>query len=341
MALIRSKDAKPDLIVVRAVGGGPIRLHAKAFAVGYACLQGNQAMPIAESIRGMAISDLLKIPTVQECWPSWQTRYRVLAGTIPTANSLLQNLGSDLGGVFAATNTGGRNQSSQSGGGAAWEAIVCWYLNICLLGTRTVVVKKKTQLPTPVRDALTVTYGTVKTNTESDLVAITFPSDEVLDAFSSNYSGAAKLAVDARIATLLGQTEVCVIQCKTNWNDNAQIPMLWDMIYSATGFSGSRASVGINGYAVKSLRKFSYAFMTVPSNDPTKYKKDSMAVIRLSSLSGGNYWGRASKNGVAGSAADIFNKVFSASTQSLAKPWRNHLDEELQKLDSDYGYFNY
>ena len=27
--------------------------------------------------------------------------------------------------------------------------------------------------------------------------------------------------------------EIHIIQCKTNWNDNAQIPMLWDMVYSA------------------------------------------------------------------------------------------------------------
>ena len=31
--------------------------------------------------------------------------------------------------------------------------------------------------------------------------------------------------------------EIGVIQCKTNWNDNAQIPMLWDMIYSNTTVS--------------------------------------------------------------------------------------------------------
>ena len=43
------------------------------------------------------------------------------------------------------------------------------------------------------------------------------------------------------------------LQCKTNWNDNAQIPMLWDLIYNAQGFKISNISVEIKGISLNSF----------------------------------------------------------------------------------------
>jgi hypothetical protein len=279
------------------------------------------------------------VSTVQACWPAWQSHIRTLAGTTPTPTTLLQTLGSNLGQVFKQTSTG-KTQSSQSGAGSAWEALICWYLNLCLVGTRSVVIKKASHWPAPIRDALTVTYGTVKTNTESDLIAVTFPADATLDAYSSRYTGKARSSLDAHIATLLGQIELCVIQCKTNWNENAQIPMMWDMIYSAKGFHASRAAIGLHGNSVNSLARFAYAFVTLPSNK-TAFTRDSMPVLRCSNLSGGNFWGRPASNGVAGSIADIFQKNFATGTQHLGQPWPNHLANELAHLSSKYAYFDY
>jgi hypothetical protein len=210
-----------------------------------------------------------------------------------------------------------------------------------LIGTRAVVIKKNSHLPSSIRDALTVTYGNVKTNTESDLVAVTFPSDAQLNNFSDAYTLARMVSLDDRISQLLGQTEVCVLQCKTNWNDNAQIPMLWDMVYSATGFLGSKIAVGTNSHSVRTLQKFSYAFVTVPTQrNLATFTPTATAVRRVSNLSGGNYWGQASKSGVAGSIADIFSMNFGTATQSLGQPWQNHLDQELALLASQYAYFN-
>ena len=44
--------------------------------------------------------------------------------------------------------------------------------------------------------------------------------------------------------------EINVIQCKTNWNDNAQIPMLWDMIYKVKYFDNNniRRVIVLNFY---------------------------------------------------------------------------------------------
>jgi len=297
-------------------------------------------MSIAEVLREKVVSDLFRIKTMQECWPLWHEEIVASCNGNLTGGSLIRNLGPALGDVFKSTNNAGRNQASQSAGGAAWEALVCWYLNLCLIGTRAVVVKKKSHLPTPISEALTVTYGNVKTNTESDLVAIIFPRNGDLDGFNLKYTGRAKVELDQYLENIIGQLEVCVIQCKTNWNDNAQIPMLWDMIYSATGFRADRASVGVNGNSVRDVQRFSYAFVTVPSNGVSKYNRNSAPVLRLSNLSGGNFWGHPALNGVAGSVADIFPKNFSSALQGLGRTWPIHLSNELLLLPGKYSYFN-
>ena len=298
-------------------------------------------MAIAEVLREKVVSDLHKVPIVGRCWPTWQAAYRRLCGTPPAPTKLIDDLGSNLHSIFATTASTGRSQNELSGGGAAWEALICWYLNLCLIGTRAVVVKKKSDLPAPLRDALTLSYGSSQTNTESDLVAITFPSCTHLDGFAGPYTGIRKVKIDKVIATLMGQLEACVIQCKTNWNDNAQIPMLWDLVYSSTGFSANGVSIGRNSHSVRTLKRFAYAFITVPSNPPKKFQKDSMSVLRVSKLSGGNYWGYPRKNGVAGAVSDIFARNFESATQTPGKPWLNHLSLEIQKLDKEYAYFKY
>ena len=98
-------------------------------------------------------------------------------------NSLLINykinLGDHLAEIFKTTSQGTRTQADVSGGGKLWEAIVCWYLNLCLIGTRTVVIKhKKDLIPEPIKEAISVKYGNFISNTKADLIAITFPNKE-------------------------------------------------------------------------------------------------------------------------------------------------------------------
>ncbi|MGO4268888.1 hypothetical protein AB4Z22_03420, partial [Paenibacillus sp. TAF58] len=131
--------------------------------------------------------------------------------------------------------------------------------------------------------------------------------------------------------------EIGVIQCKTNWNDNAQIPMLWDMIYSSSGFSRHSITVGTSQYSINHTKKFTYSFVTVPTVDRRKINSDSTCVKRVQNLSGGNYWGHPSISSVANSLKDIFGKNFSsASSVSIG----TRLTAELSKLSSTYSYFN-
>ena len=298
-------------------------------------------MSAVEIMRKRVIEELLQVGTVKSCWSVWSGQVfslnRGRAGV--SANFLLEALGPNLAMVFGSTNQSGRSQSTQSGGGAAWEALVCWYMNLCLIGTRTVVFKKTSHVPIPVQEALTVTYGTVRTNTESDLVAVTFPEGERLNDLGLHYWGSGRRPFEELLASMMGQVEVCVIQCKTNWNENAQIPMLWDMVYAAKEFPNGRGAVGLNGHTPGALKRFSYAFVTVPTNKIDKFKINSLSVLRVKALSGGNFWGYPSKNGIAGSLADIFNRNFVSSLQSLGKPWVNHLDGELKQLSGKYSYF--
>lgn len=115
--------------------------------------------------------------------------------------------------------------------------------------------------------------------------------------------------------------ELAIIQCKTNWNDNAQIPMLWDMIYKAKDFKDLNIKVGSNGFSIDSMKDFSYAFATVPTNRKINkeniYKTSSTSVLRVSKLSGGNYWGYPSESGIAMNLNEFPDKVFKINSRLL------------------------
>ena len=103
-------------------------------------------------------------------------------------------------------------------------------MNLCLIGTDAVVYKRRSQVPRVLRDAITVQYGNVPTNAESDMVAVTFPSDSRLT--TPLKAGETPLErLEEVAADRFSDIRVSIIQCKTNWNDNAQIPLLGDMIY--------------------------------------------------------------------------------------------------------------
>ena len=153
-------------------------------------------------------------------------------------------------------------------------------------------------------------YGNFQSNTESDLIAITFPNKE--DYCCDDNDGQDLNVLNTLSARDFANLEIHIIQCKTNWNDNAQIPMLWDAIYSATNFRNN-ITVGANGYSIHDCARFSYSFVTVPSNPLRKNNRDiytttSTAVLRVHNLSGGNYWGNPSKSGVASSVKEVLER---------------------------------
>jgi len=309
---------------------------------------------ICEYLREEAVKDLFKMKTFDKSWSVWKG---VVQGNLTQLNpNNVVNLGDKLADIFRLTGVTGRSQSEVSGAGNAWEALVCWYLNLCLIGSRTVVVKqKKALIPEPIRQALTVSYGTFPSGTESDLIAITFPdkseytNDKLNISIRDNDGNLIptlksrgskfnyKELVDALLERDFSDCEIGVIQCKTNWNDNSQIPMLWDMIYSSNGFNRHSITVGTSTYSITDVRKFTYSFVTVPTVKVSGIKLTNTRVKRVQNLSGGNYWGLPSKASVAHSIKDIFGRNFSSSS-SIGLVRR--LNDELPKINTTYSYFN-
>lgn len=234
-----------------------------------------------------------------------------------TNPSAIYSLGGNLARVFSLTGSPGRDQSSLSGGGAAWEGLVCWYLNTVLSGTTAVVLKQsKALVPDVISNAMTVTYKNIRTNTESDLIGLIIP--EVSDLTSGIYE---PKRFNDIIGENLERTSAHSIQCKTNWNDNAQIPMLWDMVYQFRDVKSHSVRIGVEGVDLDDLADFTYSFVTVPTGRKV-IKPHSMQVHRVHALSGGNYWGRPTESGVAESISEIFKRVFK---RAFDKDVRSHI----------------
>jgi hypothetical protein len=120
-------------------------------------------------------------------------------------------------------------------------------------------------------------------------------------------------------------TDIAIVQCKTNWNDNAQVPMLWDLIYNSKDFRITNVSVGIKGVNPASFRRFAYAFMTVPTSKGP-FNPTSLAVLRVKNMTGGNYWGRKSAAGVSSCINEFFRNFPDVFTGGVMQ----HLKKQLE-----------
>ncbi len=301
--------------------------------------------------RKMSVENLFSTNTFTKVWPTWQPKIRQILGSNPTEIDIL-NLGDNLSAVFKTTGAGGRGQDELSAGGTAWESLVCWYLNLCMVGSRCVAMKTMSLVPEPIQDAITINYGNFACNTESDITIIIFPdaADYAVDVhqlsvqlngrstdFLKNYK------LNKPVANYLAERdfneyEIGIVQCKTNWNDNAQIPMLWDMIYSANGFIGRNITIGRNTFNLHQAKKFTYSFVTVPTNS-SEYKHTGVAVKRVTNLSGGNYWGKPTSSNIARSIKEIFsNNYAGGSTVNFRADIRQALPGILT-AGGDLDYF--
>lgn len=307
---------------------------------------------IPELLRRKSVQAIFNTNTVQTAWPIWINKIHQKLGPNYSENDLI-NLGDHLAEIFTSTASPGRDQGSLSAGGTAWESLVCWYINLCCAGSRTVALKTMSMVPRPIQDAITINYANFACNTESDITVLVFPNapDYNLPISQLNIrnangnqiqttigsGGINPLVLDFLTERDFLQTEIGVIQCKTNWNDNAQIPMLWDMIYSAGGFRGRNITIGRNNFSIQQIPNFTYAFVTVPSNNRANYTTSSVAVKRVTNLSGGNFWGKTTNIGIARSVKEIFNNNYaSGSRTSLRNDLRLALSDFAIGGDLDY-----
>jgi hypothetical protein len=310
---------------------------------------------LIEQIRRESVENCFAMKSFSDAWPRWKRYIATLAPNPSSAGDLL-NLGDSLSDIFRST-ADGRGQGAVSSAGYAWEALVCWYLNLCLIGSNGVVYKNVSSLPISLKESMSVNHGNFRSNTESDLTMVIFPNSKilqkpledlcVLDSDGKKIKARTtrtgkiihKEVVDVLAKNNFDNFELGIIQCKTNWKDNSQIPMLWGMVYESD-FSKSKISVGTSEFQFEHLAKFTYSFCTVPTGKLTDFTPTSTTVNRVKNLSGGNYWGRKTSLGVASSVKEIFNSNFRSAFQLDSQ--RKLLNKiAIPKLNTDYKYFDF
>ena len=299
-------------------------------------------MNIVEYGRKLSIESLFNTNIFSNSFNFWKNRIQNILKNNNPRNYL--DLGESLSDIFKSTSPDIRSQSSVSGAGSSWEALICWYLNLVLMGQNTIVMKQNKKLiPSIISDAISVNYGSFISNTEADLIAITFPKKREFEIDISSYDREGKFqyleVINNLVEKYFGEISIHIIQCKTNWNDNAQIPMLWNMVYSSSNLinSGhSSLSVGRNGFSLSNCKKFTYSFVTVPTVELSKFKIDSVAVQRVANMSGGNYWGYPTKSGI---ARNIKEMIFSNFNDNLDFNPLKTLENYIPLLKTEYNYF--
>lgn len=325
--------------------------------------------------------------------PTWERCMQGHIGITPSTTSKQHAekiflLGEHLRDVFYSTKdttSTGRNQGELSSGGYLWERLVAYYLNYCLANTRTVVFTGATSF-----DAIktAVTFNDMDSTSEVDLLALTFPdvpeftnainnvkynlqvtyptpeaTPTQLEFIHNNRLGiktiTEKLA-NYFISEYYSDMEIHVIQCKTNWNDIIQTPMLWSLVYylsrdNITLPTGSNIRFGSGLYTLPRLKSFSYSFVTVPTQNNGKYEPNpikrakleadfddkfsetNLPVKRAKMIRGGYYWGLPKHNSIY-----PINELFNTN---LNTGYTGHIVDNIQdnidhnRYNTDYDYF--
>jgi hypothetical protein len=242
-----------------------------------------------------------------------------------TPSSVL-SVGDHLSDAFRLpSHHGVRGQSGVSSAGTAWANLVIYYLNLCLAGTDAIAMSKRS-VPASIKGALKVSYkGTPAAALESDIDAIViYAPGAGANPPAKSTKFAAMREFSAFADTHFANLSVVLFQTKTNWNDTAQIPMLWNMVYDLA-YKGKMPrngfSIGSGQWHLNALKSFAYAFATVPTqSDLSKFKPNSTPVARVAGCTGGAYWGRPSKLGVIQSMTEFFVNFYNSSQQQFPKP---------------------
>jgi hypothetical protein len=281
-------------------------------------------MRTVDKFRLDILNQVAGVKSLSDSWGKFGAQIDSAIGLNPNAHQIF-SLGENLSSIFTSNSVAGRSQSKLAGGGAAWECLVTWYLNLIFWGTDVVATRQnKKFIPQVFYDAFGVSIANFKTNTESDIVVYSIPDIDNLQKL--------KLTdINELIASNIKNVDTSIVQCKTNWNDNAQIPMLWDLIYNSNNFRIPNVSVGTNGVSPTSFRHFSYAFFTVPTTKKP-ITPSKVQVLRVANLTGGNYWGKPTEKGVALSINNFFGRNFA---NHFIGAVQTHITNQI-KIDPDY-----
>jgi len=329
---------------------------------------------------------------IRKAMPTWETCMKKHIGLTPTMTSKdhaekIFLLGEHLRDVFYSTKdpTSTRGQGELSSGGYLWERLVAYYLNYCLANTRTVVFTGATSFDA-IRTA--VTFNDMDSTSEVDLLALTFPDKDVFtkdipavkNDFKIKYPAPASTPSglefihnnrfgEKSIAEKLGnylvsdnyaEMEIHVIQCKTNWNDIIQTPMLWSLVYylsrdNVTLPTGSNIRFGSGLYTLPRLKSFSYSFVSVPTQNngeyevnpikkaqlemdfKDKFSETNLPVKRAKMIRGGYYWGLPKHNSIYPISELLNTNLNTGYTGHIVDNIKDNINNN--RYNTDYNYF--
>lgn len=99
---------------------------------------------LIEKYRKEIFKYLFEINSFSQSWSSsWKSQILNIFQNKNISEDSLIKLGENLRNIFLSTSSGSRNQSEVSTAGTGWESLLAWYLNLGLIGTRTIVIKSK------------------------------------------------------------------------------------------------------------------------------------------------------------------------------------------------------
>lgn len=264
---------------------------------------------LAEQLRAAQMKHISEIKSFQADWPA---RRAFLLSKLGPANGItrqkLLSLGNHLSEAFQLVGSADRSQGALSAAGTVWEALVVWYANLCLAGTHAICFRGGAFAPDAVKFALSVQHESTLLRSEPDVIIVSLAAldgESVQQSATKMHSRFGELASEC-----FSEVGLINLQCKTNWNDNAQIPMLWNMLYNQARKGAvipNGFTIGRKGFSLHGVGHFGYGFVTVPSQKPTEFEQNDLAVLRAKTMTAGNYWGHASKSGVALSISELFN----------------------------------
>ena len=305
-----------------------------------------KSLEIAEKLREIAVGKLFeKEKKFTNNWKKLEIRIKSKIGKKidEVTGEKIFNLPDDLREIFFSLlpkkTKNKRSQDLLPIAGDGWERTVAWYLNLCLVNTRAVVFKKrKAFFSNKILNSLTVNINGKHILSESDLIGIIIPENAnlKLEKSEKNFLKSFREFTDYNYK----EFELFGIQCKTNFADDVERPLLYQVLYNLPTQLDIGIKIGVNGAHVSDFKNFKYSFITIPSQKADRIpNKDTAPAIRAQLFSGGCYWAMPSKNGVANSLKEFMNRNFSSILPQGNTTIINSLDENIANLKTKYKYF--
>ena len=172
-------------------------------------------MNSVDKFRVRIMSEIAEVSSFKKSWDAYASCLRNHTGNTPDEKKIFE-IGEHLSEVFQNNSREGRDQANVSAGGAAWECLVTWYLNLIFWGTNVIATKKKSFIPETIVNACSVTIANNPTNTESDIVVFSIPNAERYDLLTIK-------EIDELISNDITAVNVAIVQQNNHENANPNV----------------------------------------------------------------------------------------------------------------------